>query len=59
MLLCVDSNIALADSVPLLRLWRWLHARRRMRSVLAGNRYDPDALLLRRLSRELVARGLL
>ena len=55
----MDGNIALADSAPLLRLWRWLHALRNNSSVLADPIANPDARLLRRLTAELVARGLL
>lgn len=51
------GNIALADSPGLLRLWRYLHARRNSASVLSDQR--PDALLLRCLTKELIARGLL
>jgi len=52
-------DIALADSAYLLRLWRYLHARRNLASVLAPRAPHPDASLLRRLTVELIQRGLL
>jgi hypothetical protein len=55
----MTREIPLADSALLLRLWRYLHARRNQSSVLADSGANPDAVLLRRLTAELCKRGLL
>ena len=55
----MTGNIPMAESEPLLRLWRWLHLRRNMRSVLAPLEPKKDEHLHRVLTIELMVRGLL